>query len=142
MSIPVVGAVIGAGTSLLGSFEADAASKQQHAVSTEMARRQREVAKDSALVQFGQLGRRAQEEAAAATAEHGLPHGFVGRPSGVLFSGPLGGVFGKPPLEPQLRRVKRFVGRRPADLLALRDVRAVDARGVLAVQVEINRVRP
>ena len=69
MSIPVVGAVIGAGTSLLGSFEADAASKQQHAVSTEMARRQREVAKDSALVQYGQLSRRASEEAAAATAE-------------------------------------------------------------------------
>lgn len=60
---------LSAAGSVLGAVEGDAVSKQQHAVSTEMARRQREAAKDSALVQFGQLGRRETEEATAAFAE-------------------------------------------------------------------------
>lgn len=69
MSIPLVIAGVSAAASLLGSAEADSVSRQQHAVSTEMSRRQRLAAKDSALVQFSQLGRRQAEEAASATAE-------------------------------------------------------------------------
>lgn len=69
MSIPLVFGAVSAGAALLSSLDADANSKTEHANATEMARRQRLAAKESALTQYGQLGRREAEEAQAAAAE-------------------------------------------------------------------------
>jgi len=71
--MPIAAPIIVAGVSMVSSvaqgLEADSQSKAAHRNAVEMSKRQVAAARDSALTQYGQLGRRESEEAAAASSE-------------------------------------------------------------------------